>query len=60
MYDTVKTKGEMTSNIKKATPTEQSKTLTCHEKTPYDSSFRSHLTPDTLPQSASNAASIDV
>jgi hypothetical protein len=60
MYDTVKTNGEKTSKIKKATATEQSKTLTRHEKTPFDSSLRSHLNPNTLPQSASYAASIDV
>jgi len=60
MYDTVKTNGEKTSKIENVTTTEQSKKLTLHEKTPYDSSLHSLVTPNTLPQSSSNAASIDV
>jgi hypothetical protein len=60
MYDTVRTNGEMTSNIKKATATEQIKKLTRHEKTYSDSGLHRHLNINTLPQSASNAASIDV
>jgi hypothetical protein len=60
MYDTGKTNGEKTSKDENVTATEQSKTLTRHEKTPFDSSLRSHLSPNTLPQSSSNAASIDV
>jgi len=60
MYDTVKTNGEMTSKNENVTATKQSKTLTRYEKPPYDSSLRSHLNPNTLPQSASNAALIDV
>jgi len=42
------------------TATKTIKTLTCHEKTPFDSSLRSHLKSNTLPQSAFNAESIDV
>jgi hypothetical protein len=60
MYDTVKTNGEKTSKVKKATATEQIEKLTRHEKTPFDSSIHSLVNIDTLPESASNAASIDV
>jgi len=60
MYDTVKTNGEKTSKVKKATATEQIEKLTLREKTPFDSSIHSLVNINTLPESASNAASIDV
>jgi hypothetical protein len=60
MYDKVKTNGEKTSKIKNVTATEQIEKLTLHEKTPFDLSIYSLVNPNTLPQSASNAESIDV
>jgi len=60
MYDTVKTNGEKTSKIENVTATEQIEKLTLHAKTPFDSSLRRLVNPNTLPQSSSNAASIDV
>jgi len=60
MYDTVKTNGEKTSKIENVTATEQIEKLTLHEKPPFDSSISSLVNPNTLPQSASNAESIDV
>jgi len=60
MYNTVKTNGEKTSKNENVTTTEQIEKLTRHEKTPFDSSLRSNLKSNTLPQSSSNAASIDV
>ena len=60
MYDKVKTYGEKTSKIENVTATEQIEKLTLHEKPPFDSSIYSLVNPNTLPQSASNAESIDV
>jgi len=50
----------MTSKTKNVTATEQIKSLTHVEKTPFDSRRRFLADQNTLPQSASNAALIEV